>query len=155
MHHKNLLTIKDTLLSSQTSHPHNNPHTTIPTHNHAETITRRPDQPYHTNPETTKPQSRKPTSRTSHHPEPLKPLQAAPDGPPNITHTPPPTQIQLRWPSSLPWRTSPHIESPGPLASRPGQIMLKITQRIRAPTVFFPRRTKATRPQRKSSSVKR
>lgn len=64
--HQKLLTIKDTLLSSQTSHPpQQSPHK--PCRNHAETITRRPDQPYHTNPETTKPRSQNQPAEPANH----------------------------------------------------------------------------------------
>ncbi|MDK7360173.1 hypothetical protein, partial [Cutibacterium avidum] len=57
---KKSLTIKDTLLSSQASHPPEQPHRLT-----SRATPRRPDQPYHTNPNPAKPAESESASKTS------------------------------------------------------------------------------------------
>ena len=71
---------------------------------------------------------------------------------------PPPTQTHTHQPpEALVWHASAGTQNrPGTAQlAAPGRIMIRTGQRVRAPTVFFPRRTRATRPHRKSSSVRR
>ena len=174
--HQKLLTIKDTLLSSQTSHPpQQSPHKPCRNHhkatrptlphqprNHKTTI---PEPANHT---TTKAAVRKTipeyspavkpdkkTSQHNHHQEPHT-------QPPTAQHTlhthPPPTQTHTHQPpEAFVWHASAGTQNrPGTAQlAAPGRIMIRTGQRVRAPTVFFPRRTRATRPHRKSSSVRR
>gem|GEM_PF-5504362 len=176
--HQKLLTIKDTLLSSQTSHPpQQSPHKPCRNHhkatrptlphqprNHKTTIPEpasRTSQPHHhqsSSPETIPEHSPavkpdKKTSKHSHHQEP----HTQPPTARHTLHTPPPPTQTHKTAEALVWHASAGTQNrPGTAQlAAPGRIMIRTGQRVRAPTVFFPRRTRATRPHRKSSSVRR
>lgn len=177
--HQKLLTIKDTLLSSQTSHPpQQSPHKPCRNH-HKATRPTLPHQPR--NHKTTIPEPASRTSQPHHHqsssPEnhtrtlprrqtrqenipaqpPPRTTHAAPNGPTHTTHTPPTQTHTHQPPEAFVWHASAGTQNrPGTAQlAAPGRIMIRTGQRVRAPTVFFPRRTRATRPHRKSSSVRR
>ena len=176
--HQKLLTIKDTLLSSQTSHPpQQSPHKPCRNH-HKATRPTLPHQPR--NHKTTIPEPASRTSQPHHHqsssPEnhtrtlprrqtrqeniqtqpPPRTTHAAPNGPTHTTHTPT-TNTNPQNSRGAFWHASAGTQNrPGTAQlAAPGRIMIRTGQRVRAPTVFFPRRTRATRPHRKSSSVRR
>lgn len=122
MHHKNLLTIKDTLLSSQTSHPHNNPHTQPCRNHHKATRPTLPHQPR--NHKTAIPkanQQNQPPPRTT---------QTTPSSPrrPAKHYTHPttnanPAPLAINTPNQRPFNrshaTSSVLTNPGPLADLP------------------------------------
>ena len=112
-----------------------------------------PGKPYRNPPPPSNPTRKHP--KHSHHQEPHT-------QPPTAQHTlhtpPPPTQTHTHQPpEAFVWHASAGTQNrPGTAQlAAPGRIMIRTGQRVRAPTVFFPRRTRATRPHRKSSSVRR
>ena len=110
-----------------------------------------PGKPYRNPPPPSNPTRKHP--KHSHHQEP----HTQPPTAQHTLHTPPPPTQTHKTAEALVWHASAGTQNrPGTAQlAAPGRIMIRTGQRVRAPTVFFPRRTRATRPHRKSSSVRR